>query len=116
MDSDFLISLGLVTLTNCNQAEVTPAMLVKAVRIVKKWPDESFFDFQSLFPRFKPLQNLDFTVVEVPDPLMSYGRPEVGLPVIPVDPVVEPRESREYHTIGVELKIRDQSILDLLRK
>ena len=91
-------------------------MLVKAVRVVKKRPNESFFDFCGLFPRFKPLQNLDFTVVKIPDPLMSYGRPEVGLPVIPMDPVVEPRESREYHTIGVELRSQDRSFLDLQQK
>jgi hypothetical protein len=84
--------------------------------MVKERSYEPLFNGQCLFPRFKPLQNLDFTVVEVPDPLMSYGRPKVGFPVIPMDPVVEPRESWESNAISVKPKSQVGNFRSLLQK
>ena len=80
-------------------------MFIETVRLVQEWANESFFNFYCFFPRVKPLKDLHFTIVKVPNPLMGNGGSKVRSPIIPVDPVVKPRESRESNPVSVELRM-----------
>jgi len=58
-----------------SRTKVATTMLIQAVRVLKKRAYEPLLHKQSFFPSRKILKDLNLVFVEIPNPLVSNGRP-----------------------------------------
>jgi hypothetical protein len=69
--------------------------------VIKERFYQPFLHTLSFLGTGKPLQNLNFAVIKVPNPLMGDWGARVMFPVISMVTEVKPFESRERYLIGV---------------